>query len=63
MLIAGRKASNLAKDECLLAGLGDEELRSVAVWKLEGYTNEEIAAQLGRAPSTVARKLQLIREA
>jgi DNA-directed RNA polymerase specialized sigma24 family protein len=49
--------------ERLLAGLGDEELRSVAVWKPEGYTNEEIAARLGRAPATVERKLRLIRDA
>jgi DNA-directed RNA polymerase specialized sigma24 family protein len=49
--------------ERLLDGLGDDELRSVAVWKLEGYTNDEIAAQLGRAPATVERKLRLIRDA
>jgi DNA-binding CsgD family transcriptional regulator len=36
-------------------------LRSVAVWKLEGYTNKEVAAKLGRAPATVERKLRLIR--
>jgi DNA-directed RNA polymerase specialized sigma24 family protein len=47
----------------LLAALGDDRLRSVAVWKLEGYTNAEIAAKLGRAPSTVERKLRLIRDA
>ena len=47
----------------LLDGLGDDALRSVAVWKLEGYTNEEIAAKLGRAPATVERKLRMIRDA
>jgi DNA-directed RNA polymerase specialized sigma24 family protein len=47
----------------LRARLGDDDLRSVAVWKLEGYTNEEIAAKLGRAPATVERKLRLIRDA
>jgi DNA-directed RNA polymerase specialized sigma24 family protein len=47
----------------LLDGLGDDALRSVAVWKLEGYTNKEIAARLGRAPATVERKLRLIRDA
>jgi DNA-directed RNA polymerase specialized sigma24 family protein len=47
----------------LLDGLGNDLLRSVAVAKLEGYTKAEIAARLGRAPATVARKLQLIREA
>jgi DNA-directed RNA polymerase specialized sigma24 family protein len=47
----------------LLASLGDDLLRSVAVCKLEGYTTAEIAARLGRAPATVQRKLQLIRDA
>jgi DNA-directed RNA polymerase specialized sigma24 family protein len=49
--------------ERLLDGLGDDALRSVAVWKLEGFSNEEIAAKLGRAPATVERKLRLIRDA
>ena len=30
---------------------------------IESYSNEEIAAQLGRAPATVERKLRLIRNA
>src|SRR4051794_21619880 len=41
----------------LLDGLGDGELRSVALWKLEGYTNEEVAAKLGCVVQTVERKL------
>jgi DNA-directed RNA polymerase specialized sigma24 family protein len=41
--------------------LGDENLRSVAVWKLQGFTNEEIATKLGCKLRTVERKLQLIR--
>lgn len=45
----------------LLALLDDEELRSVALWKLDGYTNKEIAKKLGRARQTVHRKLRLIR--
>jgi DNA-directed RNA polymerase specialized sigma24 family protein len=49
--------------ERLLEGLGDDVLRSVAVWKLEGYTNKEIALKLGRAPATVERKLRMIRDA
>jgi DNA-directed RNA polymerase specialized sigma24 family protein len=44
-----------------LEALQDETLRRVANWKLEGYTNEEIAAQLGCALRTVANKLKLIR--
>jgi DNA-directed RNA polymerase specialized sigma24 family protein len=50
-------------DECgrRLDDLGDEQLRAVAVWKMEGYSNEEIAAKLGRSLPTVERKLALIR--
>jgi DNA-directed RNA polymerase specialized sigma24 family protein len=50
-------------EECrrLLDGLGDETLRRVALWKLEGYTNEEIAPLLGRKRATVERKLKKIR--
>jgi DNA-directed RNA polymerase specialized sigma24 family protein len=56
-----------AAEECrrLLAALGDEELRRVALWKLEGCTNEEIAARMnggkGRSVPTVERKLDRIR--
>src|SRR4051794_5171067 len=34
-------------EECrrLLDRLGDAQLRSIAVWKMEGYTNDEIAAK------------------
>ena len=45
----------------LLDRLDDAGLRTVAVWKMEGYTNEEIAARLDCAPRTVERKLKLIR--
>jgi DNA-directed RNA polymerase specialized sigma24 family protein len=50
-------------EECqrLLGSLTDPTLRSVALWKMEGYTNEEIAAELGCVPRTVERKLRLIR--
>jgi DNA-directed RNA polymerase specialized sigma24 family protein len=37
-------------------------LQAIAVWKMEGHTNHEIAAKLGCAPSTVERRLQLIRQ-
>jgi DNA-directed RNA polymerase specialized sigma24 family protein len=47
----------------LLGQLGDTNLRDVAVWKLEGYTNKEIMAKLGRSLATVERKLGLIRDA
>ena len=45
----------------LLAQLGNKDLRSVALWKMEGYTNAEIAAKLGCVPRTVERKLRVIR--
>jgi DNA-directed RNA polymerase specialized sigma24 family protein len=50
-------------DECrrLMGLLHDESLRAVALWKMEGYTNEEIAAKLGCARFTVDRKLSAIR--
>jgi DNA-directed RNA polymerase specialized sigma24 family protein len=54
-------------EECrrLLAELSSDELRQVALWKLEGYTNEEIAPRMcggeGRSLSTVERKLLEIR--
>jgi len=45
----------------LLSQLGDDDLRKVAVWKMEAYSNKEIAAKLGCVPRTVERKLGLIR--
>ncbi len=52
-------------EECqrLLARLGDETLRAVALWKMEGYTNVEIAAKLGCVEQTVERKLRAVRQA
>ena len=47
--------------ERLLQRLDDAGLRSLAIWKMEGYTNEEIAARLGCVPRTVERKLRVIR--
>jgi DNA-directed RNA polymerase specialized sigma24 family protein len=50
-------------DECrhLLEKLPDAALRALAVWKMEGYTNDELATKLGRSRATVERKLGLIR--
>src|SRR5436190_1118263 len=45
----------------LLQVLGDRELKTVAVWKMEGYTVMEIAEKLGYVTRTVERKLRLIR--
>ncbi|MGI8978472.1 MAG: ECF-type sigma factor [Pirellulaceae bacterium] len=46
----------------MLSGLEDEVLRTIAVQKLEGYSNEEIAGGLGCAVRTVERKLARIRQ-
>jgi RNA polymerase sigma factor (sigma-70 family) len=47
--------------EQLLDQLGDAKLRRIAVGKMEGLTNDEIAGQLGCARQTVTRKLETIR--
>lgn len=47
--------------ERLLAALEHEDLRSIALWKMEGFTNEEIAVRLNRSLATVERKLRTIR--
>jgi len=54
----------MVSEQCehLLAQLDDEPLRKIALAKLEGYSNEEIAGQLGCAPRTVERKLARIRQ-
>jgi RNA polymerase sigma factor (sigma-70 family) len=55
-------AAQLAEEsQRLMEQLGDPGLRSVALLKLEGYTNDEIAARLGCVTSTVERKLARIR--
>ena len=46
----------------LFALLEDDQLRQIALSKLEGYTNEEIAGKIGRALPTVERRLRLIRQ-
>jgi RNA polymerase sigma factor (sigma-70 family) len=46
----------------LLGKLPDEEMRSIALRKLEGYSNEEIAGQLNCTVRTVGRRLSLIRD-
>jgi DNA-directed RNA polymerase specialized sigma24 family protein len=46
-----------------VSALPDEALRRVALLKMEGYTNEEIAAQMGLGLRSVVRKLDLIRRA
>jgi RNA polymerase sigma factor (sigma-70 family) len=45
----------------LLDRLGDPQLQAIALWKVEGYTNEEIARRLGCVVRSVERKLYRIR--
>jgi DNA-directed RNA polymerase specialized sigma24 family protein len=51
-------------DECrrLLDALPDAELRTLALWRMEGHSTEEIAARLHCVPRTVERRLRLIRD-
>jgi DNA-directed RNA polymerase specialized sigma24 family protein len=46
----------------LLDRLGDGELQQIAIWKMEGYANAEIAAKVACAVPTVERRLRLIRK-
>jgi DNA-directed RNA polymerase specialized sigma24 family protein len=50
-------------DECRhpLESLGDEDLRTVALLRMEGYTNDQIAERLGCGLRSVERKLARIR--
>ncbi len=45
-----------------MRALNSEELTRLAIWKLEGFTNDEIAAKCGRTTRTIERKLNLIRK-
>jgi RNA polymerase sigma factor (sigma-70 family) len=47
--------------ERLLRRLGKTQLRSIALWKWEGYSHEEIASMIGCSSRTILRKLALIR--
>ena len=42
--LAAQFADEYQRHLCLL---GEGSLRSVAIWKMEGYTNKEIAGRLG----------------
>ena len=46
----------------LLDQLEDDALRQIAIWRMEGYTVDEIGERLGCAKRTVARRLDLIRQ-
>ncbi len=51
------------ENQQLLQKLRDDSLRRVAVLRLHGHTNTEIAKKLGVTSRTVERKLNLIRKA
>jgi DNA-directed RNA polymerase specialized sigma24 family protein len=44
-----------------LASLADSELRQIALWRLEGFTNREISDRLDCTERSVERKLDRIR--
>ena len=54
-------ASPFEQFQRLLARLPSDELRAIALGKMEGHTNAEIAARLGCTEKTVERRLGLIR--
>lgn len=57
-------AAQLAEQcQAMLKQLPSSELVELAIFKMEGYTNAEIAARWGKAERTVERKLRLIRHA
>jgi DNA-directed RNA polymerase specialized sigma24 family protein len=47
----------------LFGSLSDESLRLVALMRMEGFANEEIAAALDVSLRSVERKLELVRKA
>ncbi|MCA9259462.1 MAG: hypothetical protein KDA61_09695 [Planctomycetales bacterium] len=65
MLVDDLTPQHLAelREECrrLLAVLPDAQLAQIAIRKLEGFQNSEIASQFGVAERTIERKLQRIR--
>jgi DNA-directed RNA polymerase specialized sigma24 family protein len=44
-----------------LAALDSPELRQIALWRLEGFTNREIADRLQRTERSVERRVKRIR--
>jgi DNA-directed RNA polymerase specialized sigma24 family protein len=55
--------ASLFTDECrrLFGLLADPELKLVALLRMEGFTTPEIGRSLDRAPRSIERKLQMIR--
>ena len=66
-LIADRAAAHLSdflSQQCrsLIESLDDPDLERIALWKLAGHTNDEIALKQNCTRVTVQRKLRLIRK-
>jgi DNA-directed RNA polymerase specialized sigma24 family protein len=55
-------AAMMAEECSLLLAQLDDDLRRIALAKMEDYTNQEIAARLDCSVSTVERGLRLIRK-
>ncbi len=56
-------ASEMAENfNRLIEALGEEKYQKVAILKLEGYSNAEIAGQIQRMERTVTRRLKSIRK-
>lgn len=63
VLHACRKDTVDMEERCqLLFSLLDAELRQIALWRLEGHTNEEIAEMTNHLVSWVERKFRIIRK-
>jgi DNA-directed RNA polymerase specialized sigma24 family protein len=48
--------------QCWMKALDSKELKSITQWKLDGFTNDDIAAKCGLSSRTIERKLNLIRK-
>ena len=61
---ATQEAERLERRKVLYSEYGEirVQLRTIALLKLEGHTNDEIAARIGRSVPTVERRLRLIRQ-
>jgi DNA-directed RNA polymerase specialized sigma24 family protein len=65
-LVAGEEpdpkfVAEVAEESRRLLSRLDDAQRAIVMWKMEGYTNEEVAVKLACVPRTVERKLRLIR--